>query len=204
MLWTGYPDTTVTQLTCEEWLFSLRAQREVQIGYAIRVADAWELFGNGHWVWFTGAVASSWGAIQQVAQWAEVQPLGPRQRVWQWVHWRNPSDEDVVVRPYLLLAPPIEQSWLMQSEQTTARKRIWTLVDGVTAVTIAALGTVLPGAGGSTHRQGLEPAAAARPLAGQQLGELELEGDLRYLPLIELVGRIERLVEQAPSAKPMP
>jgi len=27
---------------------SARARREVQIGYAIRVADAWELFGNGH------------------------------------------------------------------------------------------------------------------------------------------------------------
>ena len=40
MLWTGYPETTVTQLTCEEWLFSLGARREMQIGYAIRVADA--------------------------------------------------------------------------------------------------------------------------------------------------------------------
>jgi hypothetical protein len=204
MLWTGYPETTVTQLTCEEWLFSLRPQREVQIGYAIRVGDAWELFGNGHWVWFTGAVAGSWGAIQQVAQWAEVQPLGPRQRVWQWVHWRNPSDEEVIVRPYLLLAPPIEPGWLMQSAQTTTRKRIWTLVDGVTAVTVAALGSAVPGTGGGTHRQGLEPALAVRPLAGQHVQELELEGDLRYLPLEELSQRIEQLRDTTVAGQQTP
>jgi hypothetical protein len=37
MPWTGYPETTVTQLTYAEWVFSLRAQREVQVGYSIRV-----------------------------------------------------------------------------------------------------------------------------------------------------------------------
>ena len=101
MPWTGYPETMVTQLTYTEWVFSLRAQREVQIGYSIRVANAWELFGNDHWVWFTGAVASFRGAIQIVSQWAERENLGPRDRVWQWVHWKNPTNDDVVVKPYL-------------------------------------------------------------------------------------------------------
>jgi len=130
MPWTGYPETMVTQLTYTEWVFSLRAQREVQIGYSIRVANAWELFGNDHWVWFTGAVASFRGAIQIVSQWAERENLGPRDRVWQWAHWKNPTSDDVVVKPYLLLAPPIENRVLMQSSATTARRSVWTLVDG--------------------------------------------------------------------------
>ena len=53
MPWSGYPETMVTHITFTEWVFSLRAHREVQIGYSIRVNDAWELFGNGRWVWFT-------------------------------------------------------------------------------------------------------------------------------------------------------
>lgn len=40
MPWSGYPETEVSQLTYTEWLFSLKARREVQIGYSIRVADA--------------------------------------------------------------------------------------------------------------------------------------------------------------------
>jgi hypothetical protein len=92
--------------------------REVQIGSSIRVANAWELFGNDHWVWFTGAVASFRGAIQIVSQWAERENLGPRDRVWQWVHWKNPTNDDVVVKPFLLLAPPIADRALMQSSAT--------------------------------------------------------------------------------------
>jgi len=203
MPWTGYPETTVTQLTYTEWTFSLGAQHEVQIGYSIRVADAWELFGNGHWLWFTGAVVSSRGAVQIMQQWAEVQPLGAQQRVWQWVHWRNPSEVEVVVRPYLLLAPPIEPGWLVQSEQTTVHKRIWTLVDVVAATSVRAFGHALAGAGGTdgtgagsgTGGPGLETAVAVRPLAHQRLQEIELEGDLRYLPMDELWGRIDQLLE---------
>src|SRR6185295_8725355 len=149
MLWTGYPETMVTQLTYTEWVFSLRAQREVQIGYSIRVADWWELFGNERWVWFTGAVASFRGAIQIVSQWAERESLGPRDRVWQWVHWKNPTNDDVIVKPYVLLAPPLESGWWAQSRPTIARRTIWTLVDRVTAE-IAAAGTILPGPGGGS------------------------------------------------------
>jgi hypothetical protein len=61
MPWIGYPETAVTQLTFAEWVFSLRARREVQIGYSVRVAGAWELFGDDKWLWFTGAVRSSSG-----------------------------------------------------------------------------------------------------------------------------------------------
>ncbi|HEX3036192.1 MAG TPA: hypothetical protein VHT73_13920 [Thermodesulfobacteriota bacterium] len=71
MPWSGYPETEVSQLTYTEWLFSLKARREVQIGYSIRVADAWELFGDSRWLWFNGDVASYSGAIQIVSQWAE-------------------------------------------------------------------------------------------------------------------------------------
>jgi hypothetical protein len=92
----------------------------------------------------------------------------------------------------------------MQSTQTTVRKRIWTLVDGITAVTIAALGTALPGAGGGMQGHGLEPVIAVRPLQGQQLYELDLEGDLRYLPLHELGERIVRFLHNATSKKPTP
>ena len=39
MPWSGYSETMVTQLTYTEWVFSLRPQREVQIGYSIRSAE---------------------------------------------------------------------------------------------------------------------------------------------------------------------
>ena len=205
MPWSGYPETTVTQLTYTEWVFSLRAHREVLIGYSIRVADAWELFGNGHWVWFTGAVASFRGVVQIVSQWAEVENLGPRDRVWQWVHWKNPTNDDVVVKPYLLLAPPIEEGWLRQSRPTTARKSLWTLVD-VTTAGIDAAGTVVPGPGddsggggggggrgGRGDRDGLALTVVPRPLAGQRLRAVELKGDLRHVPVEELWGRLDQL-----------
>jgi hypothetical protein len=201
MLWTAYPETKVTQLTCQEWLFSLGAGREVQIGYSIRVGGAWELFGNGHWVWFTGAVVSFDGAVQPLLQWAEVEPLGPRNRVWHWVHWRNPGKTDVVVRPYLVLVPPISDSWLMQSEQLNVRKHIWTLVDLVSAK-VAAIGSVISGdddagggaggGGGGGGKDGLVPAMTVRPLARQRLREVELADDLCYLPPQELWARLTR------------
>jgi hypothetical protein len=199
MPWTGYPETAVTQLTFyREWTFSLKAQREVLIGYSIRVENAWELFGNGHWVWFTGGVASNSGAIQIVAQWAEVQPLGPQQRVWQWVHWRNPSQDDVVVQPYVLLAPAVGYGYLVQSEPTTVRKRIWTIADLATS-SIVALGSLITeaGEGGNTGGRELQASLMVQPLSGQRLREIELEGDLRYLPVEELRGRIDHLLENA-------
>jgi hypothetical protein len=207
MPWTGYPETTVTQLTYTEWVFSLRAQREVQIGYSIRVANAWELFGNDHWVWFTGAVASFRGAIQIVSQWAERENLGPRDRVWQWVHWKNPTNDDVVVKPYLLLAPPIGDRLLMQSSASTARRSVWTLVDVSAGITAA--GTVLPdpggddsgggaggagGGGGQGGRQGLQLAIMPRAVAGERIRKVALTGDLRYVPTGELWGRLDQLV----------
>jgi hypothetical protein len=206
MPWTGYPETMVTQLTYTEWTFGLRAHREVQIGYSIRVAGAWELFGNDHWVWFTGALASYRGAVQIVSQWAEVEPLGSWERVWQWVHWRNPSTEDVFVQPYVLLAPPIDDRSLMQSRATQARRRIWTLVDLTTDMVAA--GTVLtgpgdgPGGGGrdGAGARGLEASVALRPLAGQRLRQVAIEGDLRHVPIQELWGRVGAL--RAPRERP--
>ena len=206
MPWTGYPETMVTQLTYTEWVFSLRAQREVQIGYSIRVANAWELFGNEHWVWFTGAVASFRGAVQIVAQWAERENLGPRDRVWQWVHWKNPTNDDVVVKPYLLLAPPIGDRALMQSSATTARRSVWTLVD--VKVGITAVGTVLPepggddsgggggggGGGGRGGGQGLQLTVMPRAVGGERIRKVVLAGDLRYVPTEELRGRLDQIV----------
>jgi hypothetical protein len=213
MPWTGYPETMVTQLTYTEWVFSLRAQREVQIGYSIRVANAWELFGNEHWVWFTGAVASFRGAAQIVGQWAERENLGPRDRVWQWVHWKNPTNDDVVVKPYLLLAPPIGDRALMQSSATTARRSVWTLVD--VNVGITAVGTVLPdpggdgsggggggGAGGGRGGdQGLQLTVMPRAVGGERIRKVVLTGDLRYVPTGELRGRLDQIVRPAVRRK---
>jgi hypothetical protein len=196
MPWSGYPSTSVTQLTYErEWVFSLKARREVQIGYTIRVDDAWELFGNGHWVWFTGAAAGGEGAVQIVSQWAEVQPMGPWHRVWQWIHWRNPSDADVIVRPYLLLAPPVEYGYLAQAEQTTVRKRIWTVSDMVSTEVVAFGDLAAPDEDAGAGKRGLHPAVALRPLAGQSLRDVELTGDCRYLPVHELSKRIDQLLQ---------
>jgi hypothetical protein len=210
MPWSGYPETMVTQLTYTEWVFSLRAQREVQIGSSIRVANAWELFGNDHWVWFTGAVASFRGAIQIVSQWAERENLGPRDRVWQWVHWKNPTNDDVVLKPFLLLGPPIADRALMQSSATTARRSVWTLVDRVTAG-ITAAGTVLPGPGGDSGggggggaggggREGLQLTVVPRPVGGERIRKVELTGDLRYVPIEELWGRLDQMVR--PRVRP--
>lgn len=143
-----------------------------------------------------GARSSS-GAVQILTQWAEVQPLGPVQRVWQWVHWRNPSEVDVVVRPYVLIAPPIQYGWLRQTEPTTARKRLWTIADLVSA-NVTALGTAVTDddrddAGG----RDLMPGLRLRPLDGQRLREVDLEGDLRHVPIDELWPRIEELLKRA-------
>ena len=140
MPWSGYPATEVTQLEFSEWIFSLKPKREVLIGYSVRVAGGWELFGNGHWVWFTGAVRSYRGAVQILSQWAEAESLGARNRIWQWVHWRNPLDVDVVAQPYFVLVPPLAPGYLPQMEPLSAKKSLWTIVD-ITSNAITAIGT---------------------------------------------------------------
>ncbi len=140
MPWSGYPETEVTQLEFSEWIFSLKPKREVLIGYSVRVAGGWELFGNGHWVWFTGAVRSYRGAVQIVSQWAEAESLGARNRIWQWVHWRNPLDVDVVAQPYFVLVPPLAPGYLPQMEPLSAKKSLWTIAD-ITSNAITAIGT---------------------------------------------------------------
>jgi hypothetical protein len=125
--------------------------------------------------------------------------------VWHWVHWRNPSKSDVVVRPYLVVVPPISSGGLMQSEQLTARRRIWTLVDLVSAK-VAAVGSVVRpddgdgGDGGAGGRQdGLVAVMTVRPLARQRLREVELADDLRHLPPAELWARLARRPRPATS-----
>jgi hypothetical protein len=218
MPWKGYPETMVTHITFTEWVFSLRAQREVQIGYSIRVNDWWELFGNERWVWFTGAVASFMGVIQIVSQWAERENLGPRDRVWHWVHWKNPANVDVIVQPYLLLSPPSGGNELMQAREVTARRSIWTVADAVTRDIVAA-GTAVPGPGGGSggggggggggrggrDSGGLQLTVVPRPLEDQRLSRVELKGDLRHLPIEDLWGRLDRLVpapaREAPAGR---
>ena len=218
MPWRGYPETMVTHITFTEWVFSLRANREVQIGYSIRVNDGWELFGNERWVWFTGAVASFMGVVQIVSQWPERENLGPRDRVWHWVHWKNPANVDVIVQPYLLLSPPSGDRELMQTRAITARRSIWTIGDVVTRGIVAA-GTVVPGPGdgsggggggggggrGGRDSGGLQLTVVPRPLEGQRLRKVELKGDLRHLPIGDLWGRLDRIVpapaREAPAGR---
>jgi hypothetical protein len=120
------------------------------------------------------------------------------------VHWKNPTNDDVVVKPYLLLAPPIGDRFLMQSSATTARRSVWTLVDRVTAG-ITAAGTVLPGPGGDSGggggggaggggREGLQLTVVPRPVGGERIRKVELTGDLRYVPIEELWGRLDQMV----------
>jgi hypothetical protein len=218
MPWTGEPETKVTRMTFTEWTFSIAARREVQIGYSVRVQDWWELFGNDHWLSFTGEIMSFRGAVQIVAQWPEVEPLGSRNRVWQWVHWRNLSADSVVVKPHFVLAPPISASLLSQSETTSARRRIWTLAD-VADDQVVAIGTDWSGtgsggdtggsgsgggagSGGAGGREGLAASVAVRPLAGQRVRRVALEGDLRYVPVDELWKHIDRLLERPVRPRP--
>jgi hypothetical protein len=199
-------------MTFGEWTFSIAPKREVQIGYSVRVQSWWELFGNDHWVWFTGELMSYRGAVQIVSQWPEAEPLGPRHRVWQWVHWRNRSNESVVVKPHFLLAPPISGGLLSQTETTNARRRVWVIED--VAGRVSALGTDWTGTGsgdrggsggsggsgggagspGSRESNGLVASIAVSPLEGQRLRRVALDGDLRYLPVEELWKRSGQLL----------
>jgi hypothetical protein len=206
MPWSGYPETALSQMTFAEWQFTLRAKREVLIGYTVRAFDAWELFGNGFWVWFNGEVLGNWGAIEIVTQWTEVEPLGPRNRVWRWVHWRNPSAEDVIARPFFHLVPPIKDGWWDLTTPSSARRSLWTIADVATS-NIAAMATDWTGAGGSggsgggggaggseggsgggagSGRGGLQASIAVRALAGQRVRRVTLQGDEQYLPVTEL------------------
>jgi hypothetical protein len=217
MPWSGYPETKLSQMTFTEWQFTLRARREALIGYTARVSNFWELFGNGYWVWFNGEVLGSWGAIEIVSQWTEVEPLGPRNRVWRWVHWRNPSADDVIARPFFHLVPPLADGWWDEMTPSNARRSLWTIADVATS-NIAAMatdwtgtgssggGTGGGGAGGSEGgsgggagggRGGMQASMAVRPLAGQRVRRIVLQGDEQYLPVTELWKRAAKF-----AAKP--
>ncbi len=91
----------------------------------------------------------------------------------------------------------------MQSSATTARRSVWTLVDAVTAG-ITAAGTVLPGPGddsggggggaGGGGRDGLQLTVVPRPVGGEKIRKVALTGDLRYVPVEELWGRLDQMV----------
>jgi hypothetical protein len=116
------------------------------------------------------------------------------------VHWKNPTAEDVVVKPFLLLAPPIDDRALMQSTATTARRSVWTVVDATDRIT--AVGTMVPGSGddpgngsggggGAGGRDGVQLTVVPRSVNGERIRKLELRGDLRYVPVGELAGRLD-------------
>jgi hypothetical protein len=207
-------------MTFAEWKFTLRAGREALIGYSVRVFNAWELFGNGYWVWFNGEVLGSWGAIEIVSQWTEIEPLGPRNRVWRWVHWRNPSAEDVIARPFFHLVPPLRESWWDQVDPSSARRSLWTIAD-VSSSNIVAMATDWEGTGGGGDsgdsgggaggseggggagggRGGMAASMAVRALRGQHVRQITLEGDLRFLPVTDLWQRAREFVVKLPRGK---
>jgi hypothetical protein len=202
-----YPATTVTRLALDEWVFSLRAGREVLIGYSIKMNGVWELFGNDQWVMFTGAVESLDGAVQIVAQWAERENIVPRDRVWHWVHWRNPGRSTTIVRPFVLLSPGASVGELTQGRETTVRKHVWTIGDVASDNVTAIVPRFDPADGGEDGRHGdarpsragLQAAVVVRPLHPEQrVLSHALDGDARFLPVTELDTRIETLVRLTP------
>lgn len=215
MPWSGWPTTLVSQLTFTEWQFSLRPKREILVGYTVSYLNVWHVFGDDRWVWFNGVIPGSRGAVEAVRQWAEVENLATFWRHWRWVHWRNPSDETVFVTPRFLLAPPLDDRDLRIVDQQSRTKRIWSIGD-VASNEISATGLFVPppdddggddggggGAGGGAGgRQGAKAASrgitgiALRTLEGQRLRVTELVDDERFLPIEEIDGRIERLLDR--------
>lgn len=188
-----YPATTVTRLSFDEWIFALRPGREVLIGYSIQINGVWQLFGNDQWVSFTGALESLNGAAQIVAQWAERENTMPRDRVWQWVHWRNPSGAKATIRPFALLSPGATMGELNQGRGTMVRRHIWTIAD-LTDDSVTAIVTRLdPSDDDDAGGKGLQAAVTVRPLETQRLTSHALDGDARFLPIYELDARIERI-----------
>jgi hypothetical protein len=203
MAWSGWPATPVSQLTFSEWNLTLRAGREVLVGYTLSYLGVWHVFGDDKWVWFNGAIRGSSGALEIVRQWAEAENLGVSHRHWRWVHWRNPSSETVYASPRFVLAPPLDDRDLRATGQDSRTKRIWTIAD-VASTGVHGFGFFTPpgdddgdrdesrqGVGASPRR--IMPGIALRPLDGQRLQTIELTGDDRFLPIEELDGRVDRL-----------
>ncbi len=127
----------------------------------------------------------------------------PRDRVWHWVHWRNPSGFKTTVRPFVLLSPGATMGELNQGRETRLQRRIWTIAD-VADESISAIVTRLDptdedGEGG----KGLQAAVAVRPLEAQRLASHQLEGDTRFLPIDEIDTRIDHIAGLA-SARTRP
>lgn len=202
MPWSGWPTTSVSQLTFSEWNLTLRPGREVLVGYTLSHLGVWHVFGDDNWVWFNGVIRGSSGAIEIVRQWAEAENLGVSHRHWRWVHWRNPSAETVYVSPRFLLAPPLDDRNLRATGEESRTKRIWTLRD-VASTEVHGFGFLTPGPDdgdgdrdeargrGRDTSRGIVPGIALRALEGQRLQTLELTGDERFLPLEELAARID-------------
>lgn len=197
-----YPATTVARISFDEWVFRLRPGREVLIGYSLKINGVWELFGNDSWVWFTGALESLDGAAQIVAQWAERENTMPRDRVWQWVHWRNPSHARATIRPFVLLSPGATVGELNQARETRVQRHIWTLSD-MTDDSVIAIVTRLDSADDDdAEGKGLQAAIAVRPLDAQRIASHQLEGDARFLPIDELDARIEKIAGLVSATRP--
>lgn len=208
MAWSGWPTTPVSQLTFTEWNLTLRAGREVMVGYSLSYLGVWHVFGDDKWVWFNGVIRGSSGAIEIVRQWAEAENLGLSHRHWRWVHWRNPSSQTVYASARFVLAPPLDDRDLRATGQDSRTKRIWTIGD-VATTDVHAFGFFTPGddddndgggrdglqGSGRNSARGIVPGIALRALDGQRLQTIELTGDDRFLPLEELDARVERLRE---------
>jgi hypothetical protein len=197
-----YPATTVARISFDEWIFRLGPGHEVLIGYSIKINGVWELFGNDSWVWFTGALESLDGAAQIVAQWAERENTMPRDRVWQWVHWRNPSQARATIRPFVLLSPGATVSDLNQGRETRVQRHIWTIADMTDDSVIAIVTRLDPADDDEAEGKGMQAAVAVRPLGTQRLASHQLEGDTRFLPIDELDVRIEQIVGAMPAPRP--
>jgi hypothetical protein len=73
MAWSRWPTTLVPQLTFSEWNLTLRAGREVLVGYTLSYLGVWHVFGDDKWVWFNGVIRGSSGGLEIVRQWAEAE-----------------------------------------------------------------------------------------------------------------------------------
>jgi hypothetical protein len=66
----------------------------------------------------------------------------------------------------------------------------------VVSADVSALGTAVAGDAEDPGGRDLVPAIKLRPLESQRLREVELKGDLRYIPIEELWPRIEEILRE--------
>lgn len=213
MPWSGWPTTLVSQLTFTEWELTLRPGREAIVGYSLSDLGVWHVLGGDRWVGIDGVTKGSWGAVEIVRQWSEVENLAAAgHRHWRFVHWRNPSGDSVYIAPRLLLAPPLDGRALDQARTASRTRRLWTIVDAASTV-VHGFGFLTPapgggddggdaggGAGGRGDAHGIVTATSLRPLDGQRLHAFDLTGDDQFLPLEALESRLDRLRERGGSA----